>query len=130
MTDQDSAFARATELVCPCCLELYENGQIQREAVMPLPQYGPRLRSTGKPCCFDCQAAETLIAITRTTMPFEMSRLPIANERLESLRLPKGAARAMGLCQQGIMRPASADDFDSHMRWIDTNVPAREGDAA
>lgn len=93
---------------------------------MPLPKWGPTLRSSGEPCCFDCQAADTLLAVGRLDFPFAMARLPIANERGESLRLPTGSAECMGLCSKGIMRPASLDDLNDHMQWLDKNVPVKE----
>ena len=118
-----TVFERSTGEPCQTCLRLYRRGEIRRESVMPLPKWGPTIRDTGEKCCFDCQAAETLLAVGHIDIPFHMARLTVANDRAESLRQPKGMAQLMGLCQMGLMKPASINDLSAHLDWVEANVP-------
>lgn len=94
---------------CPVCLRLAKDGQIQPRAVMPLPSFPARLKSSNQQCCRDCQATETIMMMGAHPQ-FEAARLCVSNERCETLTMPPGMAERMGLCSEWLMRPASLDD--------------------
>lgn len=106
---------------CPMCVKLARSEQIQPRAVMPLPPYPARLRSSNQPCCRDCQATETAQRMFGVHPDFVAARLTVANERCESLVMPYGFAEHFGMCREGIVRPASIDDLDSHADWLRVN---------
>ena len=117
-----TVFDRATNEPCPVCMTMaMDFGQLRREAVMPLPKYGP-VSVNGVKICFDCQAAENLVKYG-ILFDFEPARTAVANERQETLRLPLGMAQLRGMCMEGLIKPASEDDFDNHLAWLDNVYP-------
>lgn len=117
----NTVFNRATETPCPICLNLAKAGQIRRETVMPLPQFGP-ISLDNQKCCFDCQAAENLVKLGLSPT-FLHARIAVGNERQETLRMPIGMAELMGLCSHGLVRPANETQLDSHLDWLDIIFP-------
>jgi len=128
---------------CPRCLPLAFNGQIQIEAVQPLPPPGwaPLAVDGSGPCCFDCQAADTVLkmlarnpgkarphltklvskrVLTREVasagMDFPMARVCVANDRCEQHRLP---GVPMGLVLEGWVRASKPGDFERHLAWME-----------
>lgn len=111
---------------CPVCLELVLAGELDREALQPLPpKYPPRARTTGEPCCFDCQAAETLLRLGTGITELIPARIAVGNERREHYRLP--ASMALGLIMDGLVRRGgSVDDLNAHLDWLDSLVELRQ----
>ncbi len=120
-------------LPCPRCLELYERGTLRGEMVQPVPVgvMAPLALSDGKPCCYDCQAADTMLKlgvlsggrdkIPRRGTPdfdlvFGMARIAVGNDRADQYRLP-GAK--MGIVAMGYMKPSQPGDFERHVAWLD-----------
>ncbi len=103
---------------CPVCLALAKNDEIQMRAVMPLPPFPGRLRTTGEQCCRDCQATEAAMALWGIHPSFGAARLTVANERVESLTMPLGMAEHFGMCSEGVVQPASMEDLESHLQWL------------
>ncbi len=122
-----TAFDKATETPCPICLNLAKIGKIRRETVMPLPQFGPVSLDNQK-CCFDCQSAENLVKYGLVPT-FLHARIAVGNERQESLRMPIGMAELMGLCLEGLIRPANETQLDRHLDWLDSIFPLVSEDA-
>ena len=91
------AFDDLSDIPCPVCLELAEQGQIQAEAVMPLPQFPATLKRDGRKCCRDCVATETTMRCCGNHPMFVPARLTVANERIEGLRMPHGMMEHFGL---------------------------------
>ena len=116
----ETVFSRATEAPCPVCIEMVNSGYLEWSSVMPLPVVGPR-SVDGRPCCFDCQAAEVLMRLSSVT--FDMARHAVAAERAETLRMPDGLSQAIGLCSMGVMRPASIDWLDFYYDWLERVFP-------
>ncbi len=114
----NSIFDDATETPCPVCLELATAGTIQPRAVMPLPQFPPRLKADNRQCCRDCQAAETLMRMGGHPK-FGPSRLTVANDRLEGITMPPGMMELLGLCAMGYIHPCSDADLERHLDWLD-----------
>ena len=105
---------------CPVCLALARNGDIQPRAVMPLPKVPARLRLDGSPCCRDCQATETTMALVRGQHPmFVAARLTVSNERCAGLVMPPGLMESFGLCAVGYVEPCSLDDLEAHIQWLE-----------
>lgn len=123
-----TVFDRATETPCPICLNLAESGQIRRETVMPLPQFGPVNRDNQK-CCFDCQSAENLVKYGMVPT-FLHARIAVGNERQETLRMPIGMAELMGMCSRGLVRSANETQLDHHQEWLDAVFPLVIEDAS
>jgi len=111
------AFDGLTRTPCPVCSKLAQEGQIQPRAVMPLPKFPARLRSTNEQCCRDCQAADTVVRLGGHPM-FGPARLTVANERVEGLTMPRGMMEHFGLCSDGIILPCSNEDLDGHLEWL------------
>ena len=109
---------KRTNTPCSVCLNLAKQGKIQPRAVMPMPKFPATRRETDEQCCSDCQAADTVMAMSGHPM-FESARLAVANERLEGLLLPKGMMEHMGLCKMGLMKPCSLDDLENHVAWLE-----------
>jgi hypothetical protein len=106
---------------CPTCLLAVLEGTINREAVQPLPERaGPLLRSTGRPCCRDCAATDTLLRLAGMGegLTWDMARHAVANDRREQLRLP-GAP--LGLIGMGLMQPNAEGDLQRHWAWLEAN---------
>lgn len=123
-----SVFVGVSEMPCQCCLKLYDEGSIEREWIMPIPQMAPpRSRLSGIPMCHDCASSE-LVAMIDGKMDFSMARTAVGNERSESLRLPPGGAELMGMCKQWLVQPASIDDLNGHLDWLDRVVPEGDGE--
>lgn len=116
-----TVFDRATETPCPICRNLAGIGEIRRETVMPLPQFGPVNRDNQK-CCFDCQSAENLVKYGMVPT-FLHARIAVGNERQETLRMPVGMAELMGLCSHGLVRSANETQLDRHLDWLDAVFP-------
>ena len=116
-----TVFERATEIPCPICLNLAETGQIRRETVMPLPQFGP-VNFDNQKCCFDCQSAENLVKYGMVPT-FLHARIAVGNERQETLRMPIGMAELMGICSRGLLWPANETQLDHHLEWLDAVFP-------
>ncbi len=114
----NSIFDDATETPCPMCLELATAGTIQSRAVMPLPQFPPRLKADNRQCCRDCQAAEALMRMGGHPK-FGPSRLTVANDRLEGITMPPGMMELLGLCAMGYIHPCSDADLERHLDWLD-----------
>ena len=114
------AFDDLSEIPCSVCLELAMKGQIQSRSVMPLPSFPALLRASGQPCCRDCQATETTMAMGFQHPRFEPARLTIANDRIEGLVMPLGMMEHLGLCKMGFIRPCSIDDLDQHILWLNS----------
>jgi len=113
---------------CSVCLELAKQGAIQPRAVMPLPPAPARSRQDNRPCCRDCQATETAMAIWGIHPDFAAARLCVANERCESLSMPKGMAELFGMCKEGVVASASLEDLDRHCEWLKRNgIPEHAG---
>lgn len=106
---------------CPVCVKLARTECIQRGAVMPLPPFPARLKSSNEQCCRDCQATETAMQLFGIHPDFTAARLCVANERMESLRMPFGFAENFGMCAAGVVRPASIDDLGAHNDWLTRN---------
>ena len=106
---------------CPRCLKLLlEDDAIQYEAVMLLPaKCPPQARDGSGACCYDCQAADTVVGIGGHPK-FAAARLCTANEQIEHLRLPKGIT--LGLVMMGIVRPCSQVDLARHQAWLRKHV--------
>jgi hypothetical protein len=111
------AFEDVQDEPCPVCLELAQRGEIQARAVMPLPKFPARLRTTNQPCCRDCQATETGMAMGWQHPDFGAARLTVANERCEGLVMPLGMMENMGQCLHGIIAPCSFEDLQKHLAW-------------
>lgn len=114
-----TVFFNATDEACPVCLRLYHNGKIPREGIMPIPKAGPRT-VTGERCCYDCQSAENLSKFIPTISDFNMARIAVLNDRMESLRMPKGMGKHYGLMKAGYMKIAHIGQLDPHLTWLDT----------
>lgn len=127
---------------CPRCLPLAFNDQIDIEHVQPLPEPGlaPLAVDGSGPCCFDCQAADTVLKIlsrdprkarphlsklifknvltceaASAGMDFPMARVAVGNDRSDQYRLP-GAP--MGLVLEGWMRASKPGEFERHLAWM------------
>lgn len=109
-----TVFDRVTDVPCPVCLELVEQGMLNAEAVMPLPDFPARMRD-GRKCCSDCQSAETVMRMGGHP-EFSASRQSVAYDRLRCLRLPTG--NFMGLVQMQIMKPAGIEYLEQHQAWV------------
>lgn len=120
MVEIGNAFDKATNTPCPVCLKLAKKGMIPPRTVMPLPEFPARRRETDEPCCVDCQAADTVMAIGGHPM-FEGARVATASERLEGLLLPKGMMERFGLCQMGLLKPCSVEDLANHLVFLELN---------
>lgn len=107
---------------CPVCLPLAREELIQTRAVMPLPPF-PARSNDNRSMCRDCQATE--LAIRLGAIPrfkeFGSARLCVANERCATLTLPFGMAEVMGMCLSNIVDPASIDDLETHLAWLERN---------
>jgi hypothetical protein len=93
------------------------------------------------PCCFDCQAADTVVKMLARNpnkkrvhltklafknvigheqidgpLGFLMARVAVGNDRCEQHRLP-GAP--IGLVAEGWMRPSKPGDFERHLAWME-----------
>lgn len=106
---------------CPRCLR----ANIVREAIQPLPPgvMAPRSREDNVRCCFDCAAADTLVAL-RYVPSWDMARTAVANDRQAQYRLP-GAP--MGLVQMGLVRPSAEGDLERQWAWLDQLDSAKGG---
>lgn len=113
------AFDNLSDTPCPVCLALAREERIQLEAVMPLPTFPARLKLDNRQCCRDCQATETAMQLWGIHPNFGAARLCVANERLESLRMPLGMAEQFGMCKLGVVDPASYDDLGHHHAWLE-----------
>jgi hypothetical protein len=111
------AFDDVQDEPCPVCLELAQRGEIQARAVMPLPKFPALLRTTNQPCCRDCQATETGMAMGWQHPVFSAARLTVANERVSGLLMPLGMMEARGLCLHGNIEPCSFEDLPKHIAW-------------
>lgn len=103
---------------CPRCLPLAQEGDIRWEMVQPLPSgaYAPLAKVPGgKPCCWDCAAADTLLRLRRAPN-FLAARIAVGNDRQEQYRLP-GAP--MGLVQEGVVRASAPGDLERHHAWLE-----------
>ena len=104
-----------TEEPCPRCFSM---PQLNREMVQPMPKgaWAPLAKIPGgKPCCFDCASADTLMRMT-PTLDFDMARIAVGNDRREQYRLP-GAP--MGLVALGYVKPSKEGDLEKHLAWLD-----------
>ena len=108
-----------TDDPCPVCLDLASHGVIQPRAVMRLPTFPATLRTDGRPCCRDCQATETTMAMGFQHPQFGPARLTIANERCEGLTMPLGMQERFGLCKAGYIEPYSLEDLSKHSAWLE-----------
>lgn len=100
---------------CPICSPMAPR-TIWWSMVMPLPDgvLAPLSRYEGGSCCHDCAAAETMIGLG-IVPDFDMARVAVGNDRLESLRLPGG--RYFGLILLGIARPSMHGDLGTLLSW-------------
>lgn len=108
---------------CPRCLALAQQRVLRIEHVQPLPEgtLAPLSRAraadgTFPPCCFDCAAADALVAFMG--IDFDAARIAVGNDRQEQLRFP--AAKA-GLVKAGLMRTSVEGDLDRHLAWLDAH---------
>ena len=105
---------------CPRCLKLAQEQKIPTYMVMPLPEGAlAPLDYDGNKCCFDCQAADTLIKFG-LEVGFPGARLATGNDRQEQMRLP-GAP--IGLAQMGLMKPSKEGDLDEHIDCAEVERP-------
>ena len=102
-----------TKTPCPLCMD--SRGFIRREMIQPLPEgaWAP-LDMDGDKCCFDCQAAHTLMKVVG--LNFEQARIAVGNDRQEQYRLP-GAP--LGLVASGLVRPSKPGDLDRQHAWLE-----------
>lgn len=116
-----------TDSPCPRCLALARARKIRVETVQRLPAgaFAP-LGLDNRPCCFDCQSADTLMRFQKI-LDFEQARLAVANDRQEQYRFP-GAP--MGTVQLGFTRPSAPDDMTRQHAWLDAHdwFGLREGE--
>lgn len=84
---------------------------------MPLPHAPPLSRADNTPCCHDCEAADTLVAIGAVP-DWGMGRTAVANDRQEQLRLP---GWPIGLVQMRLMRPSAEGDMARHHEWLEAH---------
>lgn len=114
------AFDDLTDTPCPVCHELAERGEIQFEAVMPLPKFPARTKRDNVQCCRDCQATDTTMSMRIGQHPsFGPARLTVANERIEGLRMPFGMMEHFGMCKMGFVEPCSINDLLGHQAWLE-----------
>jgi hypothetical protein len=108
-----------TALACPRCLRLARQGKIRTEMVQRLPDgaWAPLALDGSGRCCYDCQAADTLVRMAGAPN-FEAARICTGNDRQEHLRLP---GVRMGLVRAGLLRPNKPGDFEAHLKWLDQN---------
>lgn len=112
---------------CPVCSALAPN-VLWYSMVMPLPDgvMAPLSRYQGGHICHDCASAETLIGM-EILPEFNMARVAVGNDRLESLRLPDG--RFFGLVKDGIVRPSRTGDLITLLNWQrEMGYPEEEDD--
>jgi hypothetical protein len=136
---------------CPRCLPLAWNGQIRVETVQPLPPgaAAPLAEDGSGPCCYDCQAADTVSKVVfggrqvwaalepgaskrplRAGMPFSAMRVVTGNERQEQLRLPESLRPHFGLVAQGLVRQSAGEKaLDDHYAWMESVGLLRDGEA-
>jgi hypothetical protein len=107
-----------TALACQRCLKLAKEGKIRSETVQPVPKGAVApLGLDGKKCCFDCQAADTVVRL-HMAPGWEAARIATGNDRQEQYRFP-GAP--LGLVGAGLLRPSEKGDFERHLKWLDAN---------
>ncbi len=109
---------KMTALPCPRCLPLAKKHDIRAETLQPLPAQAPPLGMDGKPCCFDCQAADNLMKTARSVNSFIAARIAVGNTRQEQYRLP---GIPLGLVQAGLVRPSVQGDLEKHYEWLEEN---------
>lgn len=125
-------------LPCPRCLREHIQGRLRREAVQELPDgvgVAPLARDGSGTCCFDCAAADGLVALSvnRTLPPgklrartgdsaltWEMARVAVGNDRQEQYRLP---GVRMGLAYHGLIKLNGEGDLTRHQAWLDAVLP-------
>ncbi len=109
-----------TDKPCPRCLVLARERKIRPEMLQPLPAgaFAPRGHDGSGPCCFDCQAADTLLRTTPSVPGFVAARIATGSDREDQLRLP-GAP--MGLVLAGLLRPSQPGDLERHHEWLNAN---------
>lgn len=105
---------------CQRCLELVHEGVLEFEALQRMPEgaFAPRARRGNVRVCFDCASADALME--RTRMTFEMARVCVGNDRMDSYRWPEGVQ--LGLALQGAMRMPS-ETLEQHHEWLNGVVP-------
>lgn len=114
-----------TDKPCPRCVMAYYMGAIRDTMIqrMPAGAYAPLAKVPGgKPCCFDCAAADTVHIFCKLPS-WEHARTAVGNDREEQLRLP---GVPMGLVAMGFMRPSAPGDLKQHLAWRRRCVPVPE----
>lgn len=106
---------------CPVCLELAMQGRIQARSVMPLPSSPATLKSDNRKCCRDCVATETTQRLCGNHPDFGAARLTVSNDRVEGMTMPPGLMEHFGFCSMGYIDPASLDDLEFFINWLERN---------
>lgn len=103
---------------CPRCLTLARAGHLRAETVQRLPAgaHAP-LGPDGRPCCRDCQAADTLMRFLKI-VSYEQARVVVANDRQEQYRMPGLQA---GTVLMGVTRPSEPGDLERQHAWLDSH---------
>jgi len=118
----DNVFFMASNTPCPKCMELYAQGKLCHDAVMPLPEgaMAPTSRRTNEKICFDCAATEATMDAGSNHPEFSAARVVIGNERREGLRMPEGMMQHFGLRTMGwrCIKLCSNDDLEAYYGWL------------
>lgn len=132
---------------CPLCLEARRKGFIRTEAIQPLPALAPPHSTEGnRPCCHDCQAADTLLRVLERQgdrigayarskaealapkhdrTAWLMMRCVVGNDRQEQYRVP-GAP--LGMVYFGLVRESAPGDLERHHAWLQAHHLEGEDD--